>query len=105
MITVLKDNLPISQLHPEKRVYQVQRSPMTEAGIDAGLMQDLYVSLGEPIDDGQSWSVRLYIKPFVRWIWMGALLMAFGGIVAGSDRRFRLRPQNTVPVRDQAAGA
>ena len=105
MITVLKDNLPISQLRPEKRVYQVQRSPMTEAGIDAGLMQDLYVSLGEPIGDGQSWSMRLYIKPFVRWIWMGALLMAFGGIVAGSDRRFRLRPQNTVPVRGQAAGA
>jgi len=63
---------------------------MTEAGIEAGLMRDLYVSLGEPLDDGRSWGLRLYLKPFIRWIWLGALLIAIGGLIAGFDRRYRL---------------
>jgi cytochrome c-type biogenesis protein CcmF len=90
VITVLKDGLPVSRLEPEKRTYQIQRNPMTEAGIEAGLMRDLYVSLGEPLDDGRSWGLRLYLKPFIRWIWLGALLIAIGGLIAGFDRRYRL---------------
>ena len=63
--------------------------PMTEAGIDAGFTRDIYMALGEPLDD-DSWSIRLYHKPFVRWIWLGAILMALGGVLAITDRRYRL---------------
>jgi cytochrome c-type biogenesis protein CcmF len=62
---------------------------MTEAAIDSGLLRDLYVSLGEPLDGG-AWSVRLYHKPFIDWIWGGCLIMALGGVLAISDRRYRL---------------
>ncbi|MBI1731153.1 MAG: heme lyase CcmF/NrfE family subunit [Gammaproteobacteria bacterium] len=78
------------ELTTEKRLYAVRDMPMTEAGIDAGFTRDLYVSLGEPLDDGD-WSVRVQVKPFVRWIWLGALLMVAGAAVAASDRRYRLR--------------
>jgi cytochrome c-type biogenesis protein CcmF len=80
-----------AQLTPEKRVYRVQANPMTEAAIDRGLTRDLYVSLGEPVDGGNAWIVRLYVKPFVNWIWAGCVLMALGGLVAASDRRYRRR--------------
>jgi len=63
--------------------------PMTEAAIDTGLTRDLYVSLGEPVDGG-AWVVRVYHKPFVDWIWGGAFVMALGGILAISDKRYRL---------------
>ena len=63
---------------------------MTEAAIDNGLFRDLYVALGEPLAEG-AWAVRVHYKPFVRWIWLGALLMGFGGILAALDRRYRLR--------------
>jgi len=76
-------------LFPEKRTYLVQTMPMTEAAIDTGLFRDLYVSLGEPVGNG-AWSVRVYYKPFVDWIWGGAFLMMIGGIFAVSDRRYRL---------------
>jgi len=76
-------------LRPEKRLYNVQRMPMTEAGIDSGVFRDLYVSLGEPLANG-AWSVRVYYKPFVGWIWGGAAFMAFGGFLAISDKRYRL---------------
>jgi len=80
------------ELHPEKRTYLVQKNPMTEAAIDAGLTRDLYVALGEALGgDGEAWSVRIYYKPFIRWIWLGALLMAAGGLVAATDRRYRRR--------------
>ena len=61
---------------------------MTEAAIDAGFTRDLYIAMGEPLDD-QAWAVRIYYKPFIRWIWLGALLMAFGGLLGASDRRYR----------------
>lgn len=80
----------VAVMHPEKRFYFVQRNTMTEAAIDAGLFRDLYVAMGEPLD-GDAWAVRLYHKPFVRWIWLGALFMAAGGFLAASDRRYRLR--------------
>jgi cytochrome c-type biogenesis protein CcmF len=78
----------IALLHPEKRIYLAKNMPMTEAAIDPGLFRDLYVALGEPLDGG-AWAVRIQIKPFVRWIWLGALLMAFGGILAVMDKRYR----------------
>ncbi|HWP00655.1 MAG TPA: heme lyase CcmF/NrfE family subunit [Methylococcus sp.] len=77
------------ELRPQKRSYRVQRNPMTEAAIDPGWWRDLYVALGEPMDNG-AWSVRLYVKPFIRWVWCGGLLMIAGGLLAASDRRYRL---------------
>ncbi len=77
-------------LQPEKRIYTVQQNPMTEAGIDPGLTRDVYVSLGEALDSDGAWSVRLYYKPFVRWIWLGGIFMALGGVLAASDRRYRM---------------
>jgi cytochrome c-type biogenesis protein CcmF len=88
-IIVRRGGKPVAVLFPEKRVYQVQQSPMTEAAIDTGPLRDLYVSLGEPAGDG-AWSVRIYYKPFVVWIWGGAAIMALGGLLALSDRRYRL---------------
>jgi cytochrome c-type biogenesis protein CcmF len=73
--------------------------PMTEAAIDTGFTRDLYVSLGEPVGEG-AWVVRIYYKPFVDWIWGGAFLMAIGGVVAVSDRRYRVRSQES-GVRSQ----
>jgi cytochrome c-type biogenesis protein CcmF len=77
-------------LEPEKRNYFSSPMPMTEAAIHSTLTRDLYVSLGEPLDNG-AWSVRVYYKPFVNWIWAGCVLMALGGAVAASDRRYRLK--------------
>ena len=85
---VSKDGELIATLEPEKRTYFVQTRPMTEAAIDPGLTRDLYVSLGEPLGGGD-WSLRLYYKPYVRWIWLGAIFMALGGILAITDRRYR----------------
>ncbi|HJV83436.1 heme lyase CcmF/NrfE family subunit [Noviherbaspirillum sp.] len=80
---------PVTTLMPEKRLYTVQQMPMTEAGIDRGFTHDLYVSLGEETADG-AWVVRVQYKPFVGWIWGGCLIMAFGGLLAASDRRYRV---------------
>jgi cytochrome c-type biogenesis protein CcmF len=87
-ITVQRHGETIARLAPEKRVYLVQRSPMTEAAIDAGISRDVYVALGEAVG-GDAWTVRIHIKPFIRWIWFGCLMMAFGGLLAASDRRYR----------------
>lgn len=80
----------IVTLHPEKRTYLVQTMPMTEAGIDPGITRDLYVALGEPLGAG-AWSMRVYHKPFVRWIWLGSILMALGGLLGALDKRYRLQ--------------
>ena len=77
-------------MHPEKRTYNASGMAMTEAAIDTGIFRDLYVALGEPLGDG-SWIVRVYHKPFVDWIWFGCLLMAFGGALAVSDKRYRIK--------------
>jgi cytochrome c-type biogenesis protein CcmF len=87
-VDVLRDGRLLRTLQPEKRVYRVQQNPMTEAAIATGLTGDQYVALGEELDDG-SWTLRVYIKPFVDWIWGGCLLMAFGGLLAVADRRYR----------------
>lgn len=80
----------VALLSPEKRMYTVQGMPMTEAAIEAGFLEDLYVSLGEPVSD-QAWAVRIYLKPFAQWIWAGCLLMAAGGCLALLDPRYRRR--------------
>ncbi len=88
-ITVLRGTRQHTVLNPEKRIYLVQQMPMTEASIDAGLRRDLYVALGEPLDDQGNWAVRLYVKPYIRWIWLGALIMVFGGLLSATDKRYR----------------
>ena len=89
--TVTRDGKPVDVLYPQKRVYNASRMPMTKAAIDKNLFRDLYVSMGEPIDNsGGAWAVRVYYKPFVVWIWMGCLFMALGGAMAVSDRRYRV---------------
>ena len=87
-VKVQRDGETIANLAPEKRIYLVQRNPMTEAAISAGIARDIYVSLGESVGDG-AWTVRIHVKPFIRWIWFGCLMMAFGGLLAASDRRYR----------------
>jgi len=93
-LTVTKDGKLIATMEPEKRVYLVQKMPMTEAAIDAGLFRDLFVALGEPLGDDGAWSVRIYHKPFIRWIWLGALIMALGGLLAATDPRYRKLARN-----------
>ena len=102
---VSQDGRDVTVMYPEKRRYNVQNQTMTEAAISPGFARDLYVSLGEPLDDG-AWSVRLYHKPFVDWIWGGCLIMALGGLLAISDRRYRLawrRKEADVPAATQMA--
>tara|TARA_B100000586_G_scaffold105347_1_gene75518 strand:+ start:1491 stop:3473 length:1983 start_codon:yes stop_codon:yes gene_type:complete len=89
VVDVIKNGQLITTLRSQKRIYTVRNISMTEAGIDAGFTRDIYISLGEPLNDG-AWSIRLYHKPFVRWIWLGAILIAIGGLLAIIDRRYRL---------------
>ncbi len=86
-VVVSRDGTHLTTLYPEKRNYR-SGMPMTEAGIDAGLTRDLFVALGEPLGDGGAWSLRIYHKPFVRWIWLGGLLMSLGGLLAALDKRY-----------------
>ena len=89
-VKVTKDGKQLEMLYPEKRKYFSSAMPMTEAGIDSGFFRDLYVSLGEPIEGERlQWSVRVFYKPFVSWLWYGAILMVLGGLLAVSDRRYR----------------
>jgi cytochrome c-type biogenesis protein CcmF len=83
---VLKHARPVTRLYPEKRIYTVRDTVMTKVDIHPGIFRDLYIALGEPLDQ-DSWSVRIYYKPFIRWIWFGGLLMIFGGVVALISRR------------------
>jgi len=94
----------VARMEPEKRVYRVQTMPMTEAAIRTGLVRDLYVSLGEPVEGG-AWIVRLYVKPFVDWIWGGCVLMALGGLLAATDRRYRQKKTADEPSPLTASAA
>ena len=80
----------MTTLYPEKRTYLVRTSPLTEPGIDAGWSRDIFVALGDELGEG-AWSVRLQYKPLVRFIWLGAIVMALGGLLAATDRRYRVR--------------
>jgi cytochrome c-type biogenesis protein CcmF len=85
---VYQDDRKLTTLRPEKRGYSKGGNVMTEAAIDPGLTRDLYVSLGEPLGDQGAWAIRIYLKPFIRFIWLGALMMMMGGFVAATDRRY-----------------
>src|SRR4029077_7077205 len=94
----------VTTLNPEKRMYNASGQAMTEAAIENMVTGDLYVSLGESVDGG-AWSVRVYHKPFVTWIWAGCLLMALGGLLALSDRRYRLLSRRDETAVTAAAAA
>ena len=100
-MTVTRGGKPHTVLYPERRVYTVQQQVMTEAAIDPGLTRDLYVSLGDPLGE-DTWLVKVQHKPFIDWIWGGCLIMALGGLLAASDRRYRVAfsrsKQKSVPV-------
>ncbi len=91
LFNVYQSGRHVALLEPEKRVYRVQQNPMTEAAIDPGFTRDLYVALGEPLENFQVWAVRIYWKPFIRWIWLGAIFMAVGGLLGATDKRYRSR--------------
>jgi cytochrome c-type biogenesis protein CcmF len=88
-IVITRNGEEVTVLYPEKRNY-LTGMPMTEAGIDAGLTRDLFVALGEPLDDQGAWAIRIYVKPYVRWIWLAALIMALGGLCSLADKRYRV---------------
>lgn len=98
-VDVLRNGEKVRVLEPEKRVYNASGMAMTEAAIDTGIFRDLYVALGEPLENG-AWIVRVYHKPFVDWIWFGCMLMAFGGGLAITDRRYRLSSRKEREVAD-----
>lgn len=103
-VALLKDGEVIKRLAPEKRNYFSSQMPMTETAIDSGFTRDLYVSLGEPLDpQGSAWSVRVYYKPFVTWIWGGCVLMALGGAIAAADRRYRLKQKSAAVLQGAPA--
>lgn len=104
-VTVSRDGATIAVMHPQKRTY-TRGEVQTESAIDPGITRDLYVALGEPMDAQHiegAWALRLYCKPFVRWIWLGGLFMMLGGFVSAADRRFRLR-RSADAVAPGAAG-
>ena len=102
-VSVTRDGRPVAVLHPERRIYTVQQNPMTEAAIDTGLTRDLYVSLGDPLERG-AWLVKVQLKPFIDWIWGGCLIMALGGLLAASDRRYRFSLEERTPVARGSQG-
>lgn len=101
-MTVEKDGKLIGTMHPEKRVYPVQRMPTTEAAIHTTPLGDIYLVIGDPQQDG-GYAVRTYIKPFADWIWAGAIIMSLGGLLSLSDRRYRVaagaRKSRAVPAQ------
>ncbi|MFT6114142.1 MAG: cytochrome c-type biogenesis protein CcmF [Oleispira sp.] len=90
---ITKNGEEVATLFAEKRRYKVKGSMMTEAAIDAGLFRDLYISMGEPLADG-AWAMRLQVKAFMRWVWLGAIFMSFGGLLAILDKRYRIRAKS-----------
>ncbi len=100
-VSVTRDGRPVTTLYPERRVYTVQEQVMTEAAIDPGLTRDLYVSLGDPVSDERgsgAWLIKIQHKPFIDWIWGGCLIMALGGLLAASDRRYRFSEKKRTAV-------
>jgi cytochrome c-type biogenesis protein CcmF len=103
-VEISKNGKLVDTVYPDKRLYTVSRMPMTEVAIDRGITRDVYVSMGEPLGEGRAWSMRLYVKPFVNWIWGGCLLMAIGGLLAVADRRYRVTSRQHA-TQDLPAGA
>ena len=105
-LTISRDGAVVSTVTPDRRVYNVSRSPMTEVAIDRGLLRDVYIALGDPVS-ATAWSVRIHHKPFVNWIWIGCVLMALGGLLAVTDRRYRkvrARSQVAAPATSGDSG-
>lgn len=98
-IEVYKNGEPYRNLYPEKRSYYATGAIQTEADIDVGFTRDLFAALGDPRGEG-AWVVRLHVKPFVFWIWLGAFLMAAGGITAILDKRYRVREKHSATVSE-----
>ena len=100
VVEITRDGRHIAELYPEKRLYRAQGSVMTDAAVEHSPLRDLYVALAEPLDNGE-WAMRVYVKPMMRLVWLGGVLMALGGVLAASDRRYRLarmlRESATVP--------
>jgi cytochrome c-type biogenesis protein CcmF len=103
LVILSRNGREVAQMRPEKRVYRVQSNPMTEAAIRSRVSGDIYVSLGQPTQAGDAWVVRVYYKPFVTWIWGGCVLMALGGLLAASDRRYRLAKRDSQAAPSSAA--
>jgi cytochrome c-type biogenesis protein CcmF len=103
-IEIRNDGNFVATLRPQKRQYLVQKNWMTEASIRAGLDKDLFVALGDQLGNG-GWSVRIQYKPMIRFIWLGALIMALGGLIAITDRRYRSKVRKTAAVNAAAAEA
>ncbi|PSF06151.1 heme lyase NrfEFG subunit NrfE [Marinobacter fuscus] len=99
---VYLDGNLVTDLHPEKRQYPVGMSVMTEADIDAGLFRDVFVAIGERISD-DAWAIRVQYKPLVRWLWLGALIMAIGGFLAIADKRYRIRVRDEQSAKPASA--
>ncbi|MDP6537781.1 MAG: heme lyase CcmF/NrfE family subunit [Gammaproteobacteria bacterium] len=87
-ISVLKAGVEIEVLHPQRRIYTASGTPSTEMAIDAGILRDLFITLGEEKQAG-AWSMTIYVKPFIQWIWLGTIFMVFGGTLAAGDKRYR----------------
>jgi cytochrome c-type biogenesis protein CcmF len=101
-LTVAREGVPFADMYPEKRVYRVQRTPMTEAAIESRIQGDLYVQMGEVIQ-GDTWLVRIWVKPFVSWVWFGCLMMGLGGLLAVTDKRYRSKVRAGALDLSQAA--
>jgi cytochrome c-type biogenesis protein CcmF len=106
-VSILRDGVPVAALHPQRRFFPVQQQTTSETAIRTNLLADLYVALGDADSDGH-WTLRAYWKPLVPWIWIGAVIMAFGGLVSLSDRRWRVgvaaRARARAAAAPQAAG-
>tara|TARA_B110000503_G_scaffold19879_1_gene29747 strand:+ start:78513 stop:80489 length:1977 start_codon:yes stop_codon:yes gene_type:complete len=98
---VTRDGVWVASMNPQKRRYLASGSVMTEAAIDAGLFRDLYVAMGEPVGNDGAWAIRLHYKPMVRWMWLGAILMAVGAFTAAADKRYR-RQRATVSASSES---
>jgi len=105
-VEVSKNGKMLYMLHPEKRIYNASGMPMTEAAVRPVLFDDIYVALGEPLDEeAKTWAVRVFHKPFINWLWIGALFMVIGGFLAASDRRYRIAVKATAPTGAATQGA
>ena len=102
---ITREDREVTRLYPQKRQYAQGGNTMTEAAIDPGFTRDLYVSLGEPLDNaGNAWAVRVYHKPFIRWIWLGSIFMMAGGLLAATNKRYRRKMAAKKPAQAKSEG-
>lgn len=102
-IEVRRNGQPVATLHPEKRIYHASGMGMTEASVHPNLFRDIYVAMGEPIGESGAWTVRLFHKPFINWLWLGAVFMVVGGFLAAFDKRYRIALRRSAVPKGLAA--